>query len=752
MSGDPVGRVVDLVTRRQAPVALVLDDFQELESSTVRAAVQSLLDRAPPQLRIVLSTRTDPRLRLHRLRLAGALTEIRAADLACTSEECRALLGAVADLLSERGRREAAGPRTEGWAAGIRLAALSLARTRDPARFVRRFAGDDRAVSDYLLTEILERQPPARQQFLLRTSVPDTLTADLAGELAGTTSAGAEFARLEADNLLISSDGERETVFRYTSLLREFLRTELQRRLPADVRRLQLQSARWHWSHGDVVPAFTSASAAGDLSLAAEICSEAWPVLLLADVDAVPASERLAHPVPLALHAAWRALALGDVGTAERLLRRRLEHAGPGNAGDGRRPGRRASPRRHRAVQAAAGSLLAGQEDDSAEQARAGRALALAGLGASEAAGGDLDGGEEYLDDALALARDESLAPVAADVLAQLALIGTARGQLRHAARLAEEAIALSDGHRGCAAAAAAAQVALAWVSYQWDDLAATAGHVQRAMSAAAACSDRESEVTAAAVQALALAAQGPRGAEEGLRRLRASLGDLDGHRLSARVEALAAATDPRVRAARGDLEAASPTGRGRADALLRARLLLAARRPEEALQELDDVGNEPMYDLRAAATESCVLEAVAHWELHDRASAAVALERALEIAGPNTHRRPFVDGGPVVRELLVRQIRNGTAHRSLVAELIAAFDRRAPKVALTRVEVLEPLSPREEAVLRYLPTMMSNMEIAGELFVSGNTVKTHLKSIYRKLGVARRRDAVERARALELL
>ena len=104
------------------------------------------------------------------------------------------------------------------------------------------------------------------------------------------------------------------------------------------------------------------------------------------------------------------------------------------------------------------------------------------------------------------------------------------------------------------------------------------------------------------------------------------------------------------------------------------------------------------------------------------------------------------------MRELLVQQIRNGTAHRSLVAELIAAFDRRAPKVALTRVELLEPLSPREQAVLRYLPTMMSNTEIAGELFVSGNTVKTHLKSIYRKLGVTRRRDAVERARALELL
>ncbi len=169
-------------------------------------------------------------------------------------------------------------------------------------------------------------------------------------------------------------------------------------------------------------------------------------------------------------------------------------------------------------------------------------------------------------------------------------------------------------------------------------------------------------------------------------------------------------------------------------------------------MAELDAAATELAFDTRAAAAESCVLECVAHAELHDRAAAADALERGLAIAGPNTHRRPFIDGGPLVRELLVQQIRHGTSHRSLVAELIAAFDRRAPKVALTRAELLEPLSPREQAVLRYLPTMMSNREIAGELFVSGNTVKTHLKSIYRKLGVTRRRDAVERARALELL
>jgi LuxR family maltose regulon positive regulatory protein len=289
-------------------------------------------------------------------------------------------------------------------------------------------------------------------------------------------------------------------------------------------------------------------------------------------------------------------------------------------------------------------------------------------------------------------------------------------------------------------------------VNYQWDDVAAAARHVEQATAAAVTSGDRQVEIAAAAIQALVLATQGPRGADDGLRRLRAALGNLDDHRISLRIEGLAVGTELRVLAARGDVEAAWSSSRGQADALLRTRLLLAQRHPESALRELESAPPEPAFDSTAAATERCVLESVARAELHDRAAAAETLERGLEIAGPNTHRRPFIDGGPLVRELLVQQIRNGTAHRSLVAELIAAFDRRAPKVALTRAELLEPLSPREEAVLRYLPTLMSNTEIAGELFVSGNTVKTHLKSIYRKLGVARRRDAVERARALEIL
>ena len=192
-------------------------------------------------------------------------------------------------------------------------------------------------------------------------------------------------------------------------------------------------------------------------------------------------------------------------------------------------------------------------------------------------------------------------------------------------------------------------------------------------------------------------------------------------------------------------------SGESAATALLRARLALADGTAEEALAILQRWPLESVVHL-GLQIEACVLTAVALHRLHDDRGAADALEQALALAGPNSHRRPFLDCGSAVQVLLEQRVRWGTAHRSFAGELLAAFRKRAPSIPITRVELLEPLSSREQSVLRFLPTMMSNAEIAGELFVTSNTVKTHLKSIYRKLQVSRRRDAVERARAVGLL
>ena len=185
----------------------------------------------------------------------------------------------------------------------------------------------------------------------------------------------------------------------------------------------------------------------------------------------------------------------------------------------------------------------------------------------------------------------------------------------------------------------------------------------------------------------------------------------------------------------------------------LRAKLALAdgnveaARAATEAGIRL--VGPSSCY---SAGIELWLLDGLARRELRQRAEARASLEQALALAAPDHYRRVFLGVGPAARIALVELVREGTAYRSFVAELIAAFDQRAPQVSLTQPQLLEPLSDREKAILRYLPTMMSNVEIAAELYLSINTVKTHLRHVYRKLGVSRRRDAVERARQLSLL
>jgi LuxR family transcriptional regulator, maltose regulon positive regulatory protein len=772
-SGDgPVTQIAERLDDRVEPVVLVLDDFHEIESPIVQRELQLLLDRSP-RLRLVISTRADPRLRLQRLRLTDDLTEIRAADLAFTFEECgEALEPFAADL--GKGDVETLHHRTEGWAAGIRLAALSLASEPDRAGFLRRFAGDDRAVADYLLNEILDRQPDRLREFLLRTSVPDTITAELADALTGRRDGGRVLAELAGANFLVSSHEASEISYRYHGLLLEFLRAQLRRTRPHDLGLLQRLSARWHWQAHEPVPAFRDALAGGDWDLADEIAAEAWHVLAVdndgAEHDGLVQlpPEALAGRPSLGVLSAFACLAHGNRQEAEQRL-------GAGSdAGDARPAG----PERTLRLQArAALARLDGDYDvlevvaaelaeapggggfDATTRAAAQSARALGHLGAAKSARGDLAEADALLGAALDLSRRVGLRSMAASVLGELALLEVGRGRLRRAVELATEA--LEDAQVGDptgGTSSVGAELALGWVQLLWDDLGVAERHLDRAAASADAAGDRGGRLAAAALRSLVRGSRGPREAAAALAELRGRTIDLDDWQPPLALVPILETAEARLLAARGDLEAAEAvldrqagrSGESAGIALLRARLALADGRPAGALELLEDRPEEQLsFGLRL---EACVLTAVARHAVHDDEGAGEALENALALAGPNSYRRPFLDGGSAVQVLLGQRIRWGTAHRSFAGELLAAFRKRAPSVAVTRAELLEPLSGREQSVLRFLPTMMSNAEIAGELFVTSNTVKTHLKSIYRKLAVSRRRDAVERARALELL
>ena len=241
------GRVLSELAEARGGVTLVIDDLHELTSPDALAQLARLLTSLPPQVHAILATRHDVRLGLHQLRLAGELAEIRAADLRFSERETRELLDASGIALSEAGAALLY-QRTEGWAAGLRLAAISLAGHPDPERFVAEFSGSERTVAEYLLAEMLDRQPPDVQDLLLRTSLLDRVNGELADLLTGRPGSERILLDLEDANAFVESLDPGRTWFRYHHLFADFLRLELRRRLPAEVPVLHRRAAGWFTS------------------------------------------------------------------------------------------------------------------------------------------------------------------------------------------------------------------------------------------------------------------------------------------------------------------------------------------------------------------------------------------------------------------------------------------------------------------------------------------------------------------------
>ena len=267
------GRVLSELADAHGGVTLVIDDLHELTSPEALAQLTRLLTSLPPNVHAILATRHDVPLRLHRLRLAGELAEIRAADLRFSERETRELLDASGIALSEAGAA-LLHQRTEGWAAGLRLAALSLAGHPDPERFVAEFSGSDRTVAEYLLAEMLERQPADVQDLLLRTSLLDRVNGELADLLTGRPGSEQILLNLEEANAFVESLDPGRTWFRYHHLFADLLRLELRRTLPAEIPALHRRAAEWFTRHGQVAEAIRHTEAAGDWLEAARLLAD----------------------------------------------------------------------------------------------------------------------------------------------------------------------------------------------------------------------------------------------------------------------------------------------------------------------------------------------------------------------------------------------------------------------------------------------------------------------------------------------
>jgi LuxR family maltose regulon positive regulatory protein len=758
--------VRDALADLPEPIRLVLDDFHEVSAGEVPGDLEWLLDQAPEGLRVVVATRSDPPIRLQRLRVAGQLEEIRAAELAFTASEASEFL---APLALRPDDVATLWERCEGWVAGVRLAELSLQDHPDPRGFIAGFAGDDRAVSDYLVSEVVSRYPEDVRRFLLRTSIVDRLNGELAEALAGDPAGEQSLRDLERADGFVDALDSSGTWFRYHQLFAEVLRAELRRRLPEELPALHSAASAWFAQHGEPLEAVRHAVAGSDWRLAADVIGAQWLVCVLDGSG--PVLRELAQGIPpavvdadaeLALAMAGLLLEAGETEEADELLLRAFELASELPESRRRRFAVTATATAlYRArlkgdvVEAISAARLALQERWDRSVAIEVRALTLANLGIAEFWADESEEALEHLQAAAGLALEFGNDFVLFIAESYLAAVDARQGRLADAHSRARTAIQLAE-RRGWAEVAhmAIAYAALAMVHLWWNEL----DEAERASDLAREALGRSPEPllapVVAQVRARVRAVRGdPVTALEILR------GGEPGNELPPWLRVSASLIEAELwqslgepTRARKSLDAISSSELSDS-AIGVARLELALGDPDAALRAIAGFLADPREALMPVSrTEAWAVDAIARDAIHDEPGALRAIERALDLAEPRGYSNPILRHGAPVRSLLRRRIASGTAHRAFAGELLASLEQDPAQRRSSGGLLLEPLSERELAVLRFLPTMMSNAEIAGEMFVSVNTVKTHLKHIYRKLDVSERRDAVRRGRELRLL
>jgi LuxR family transcriptional regulator, maltose regulon positive regulatory protein len=771
-----VDRIVSELAEGPKRFVLIIDDLHELRAPDAPAQLERLLAHMPSSAHVVLSTRRDPRVRLHQLRLAGELTEIRAAGLRFSERETRELVEASGVRLSDAGAA-ALHQRTEGWAAGLRLAALSLRGHADPERFVAEFSGSESAVGEYLIAEMLERQPDDVQRLLVRTSLVDRVNGELGDLLAGHLGSERILLELEDANAFVVSLDAQRTWFRYHQLLSDFLRLELRRMAPDEVPGLHRRAAAWFLPRGYLVEAVQHTQAAGDwLEAARMLADHVFSLAMEGHADRIGA---LLASFPQGVSAEQPELALAFAVTE--LLQGRLDEAAAHLKLAESHIENTAPERRYRLTVAIAalrlaharrsvnlsdvlehiGVLAAPVTGESSEQIELGselRGVALMNLGIAELWSGRLAEAERHLLEGASLAERIGQPYLEVTCRAQLGFPSKLRS-FTTARERCHEAIALAERHGWEEMPVIAPALAtLAGTTIWVGELAEGEQWLRRAWKAAEGDFEPATAVLLHVATGMLLSARQQHQlalAEfEAADQMQSILAGE--HVLASQVSGWLAATQARLgtpEKARASLTELLP-GRARMGEINNARavICLVEGDPMAALDALRGVleATAPVIH-NFTLVEADLLAGQAHLELGDRRAAAVAVEAALAGAEPDRLILPFAMTGSL--PLLEVLPRHQTAHGALLVEIVDLLrggSAANPGTAGSRESA--GLSPSELRVLRYLPTNLTRSEIAQELYVSINTVNTHLRSIYGKLGTRDRSAAVQRARELRLL
>ncbi len=789
-----VAALVNELAAMTSDVVLVLDDYHVIERLEILDGLGLLLERMPDRLHVVITTRADPALPLARLRARGELVEIRAADLRFTSDEAATYLNEAMGLALDAPDVEALEGRTEGWIAALQLAAISLQGRTDPGGFIASFAGEDRYIVDYLVEEVLQRQPEQIRSFLLKTSILTRMTGSLCAAVTGQDGGRATLAALDRGNLFLVPLDDRRRWYRFHHLFADVLRARLVDERANEVPGLHRLASAWYAENGERSEAIRHAMAAGDYERAADLIELAIPETRRARqertlrgwLEALPDELFQVRPV-LSVGYAGALMAIGEfegvealLTAAEDWLETALTAGRPGDAtmvvvDDAEFRRLPSAIALYRVAQARMLGDMAGTVERARhalevipEDDHVGRGGVAALLALVDWTNGDLEGASRWYADGMAgLERAGHVTDVVGGSIIQADLL-IGQGRLDDALRTYERGLQLAwsrgepplrgaaDMHVGMSSlllerndlAGATQQLRLGRElgedkgfpqnPYRWRVAAAGIRHVQGDLEGAAALLDEAERVY---------------------------LGDF-----SPDVRPIAAVR-ARLWIAHGKLAEAGSWAREHgittADELsylhefehaTLARLLLAQGRrdaSDRAIGAVIELAERLLSGAEAgrrngSTIDILVVQALGRHALHEPTGALSLLARAVALAEPEGYVRVFLDeGAPMVGLLkLAASQRNASAY---VRRLLAAAGVATGRLPADQ-SLVEPLSERELEVLRLLASDLDGPGIARELTVSLNTIRTHTKNVYAKLGVNSRRAAVSRAAELSLL
>lgn len=758
------------------PFILVLDDYHHITNSDVQNALIFLLDNLPPPMHLVIATRADPPWALSRLRVRQEINELRIRDLRFTPEETAVFLNKTMALTLSPEDIIALEARTEGWIAGLQLAALTLQKDADKSQFIHAFTNSNRFVFDYLAEEVLERQPPAVQEFLLKTSILAQMSDELCTAILEQKNVNGMLAQLEQSNLFLVSLDNEQRWYRYHHLFADLLHNRLRQTYPDHISALHGRAAEWFAAQGMIADAVDHARAADDFAQVVRLVKgNAFAMLdtgalatLKGWLDALPRETILAEPW-MSLFYAWTVAYMGQTDAVER----HLQQAEQGLAAENRENAQHL--RGHIAAIRTFLAKLNGQMAESIQLANTAltdlpvddfktRSFVAAMLGTALQTMGDIGAAAQAYKTAVFTSRQAGNSHMAVHALCDLVGLQLLQGRLNQAEATCREALQLAEDNAKNSGrplpGAAYAHARLSNILLRRNDLDAALQHAKIGVH----LSQQRGQADILTFCFLALAAvQFDRDDAENWRQTlqQAKQVERDAAMHTAIVDFVAV----EFGLVDGDVETAvnwAKTNQLHADNEIEAgqtfyylflsRLLIAQNQPDKALTLLDRLlAIEEKSGAMGLVISIRILQALAWQAAKNNKQALTALKRAITIAEPEGYVRIFMEDGAIMRPLLQQLAHQGIAI-AYVNQLLIALDG-TKTAAPPRISPLEePLTDREIEVLRLMATEMRTPEIADRIVVSVHTIRSHIKNIYRKLNVHNRYEAVAKARQLELL